>query len=103
MPEFLAYASKTIQGHLCSKCASPMERTQTGKLGFRAFRCPQCSHMEELQIHTGVIPRPAAPRRASTPLRAGLTSNAASVGRSFMSATSDSLPVALFRFGERGA
>ena len=34
-----------------------MERVRSGKLGFRAFRCAQCSHMEEQRIDTGVIPR----------------------------------------------
>jgi hypothetical protein len=57
MTEILAFASKTIDGHLCSQCGSPMERVQTGKMGFRAFRCPQCSHVEELEIHTGVVSR----------------------------------------------
>ena len=57
MSDFLAYSSKAIEGRFCPKCASSMERTKTGKLGFRAFICSKCSHMEELEIHTGVIPR----------------------------------------------
>jgi hypothetical protein len=57
MSESLAYSSKFGEGHLCVKCACPMLRVATGKMGFRAFRCPQCSHLEEERIDTGVIPR----------------------------------------------
>jgi len=57
MPELFVYPSKTIESRLCPKCASPMKRVTSGKMGFRAFRCPQCSHLEEQRIDTGVIPR----------------------------------------------
>jgi ssDNA-binding Zn-finger/Zn-ribbon topoisomerase 1 len=66
MSELLAFASKTIESHLCAKCARLMERVRSGKLGFRAFRCPQCSHTEEQRIDTGVIPRSEWPDAAST-------------------------------------
>ena len=57
MREFFVYPSKAIESHLCPKCARPMKRVSSGKMGFRAFRCPQCSHLEEQRIDTGVIPR----------------------------------------------
>ena len=57
MIEYLAYSSKAINVHLCANCAAPAERVSTGKLGFRAFRCPTCSHLDEQRIDTGVIPR----------------------------------------------
>ena len=57
MIEYLAYSSKAVIVHLCENCAAPAERVSTGKLGFRAFRCPRCSHVEERRIDTGVIPR----------------------------------------------
>jgi len=63
-PVLLTFLSKATERPLCAKCACPMERVRSGKLGFRAFRCPQCSHMEEHRIDTGVIPR-ADGRRAS--------------------------------------
>ena len=62
MIEYLAYSSKAIKVRLCENCAGPVERVSTGKLGFRAFLCPRCSHMEEQRIDTGVIPRSSPAR-----------------------------------------
>jgi hypothetical protein len=57
MSALLDFPPKATERHLCAKCTCLMERMRSGKLGFRAFRCPQCSHMEEHRIDTGVIPR----------------------------------------------
>ena len=57
MIEYSAHSSAAIKARLCKKCAFPMERVASGKLGFRAFFCSKCSHTEEQRINTGVIPR----------------------------------------------